>query len=441
MKKTVLYKSLLSLGLGGALLAGASAGYASAFQIYEQDASEIGDYHAGAASEAVSASTTYYNPAGLTNIKNKQLTFGLTDADVTVPYKGTVNVSTLDQPYTTNTAQAQGGSNNFIPNFYFSMPLSQKWALGFGMNTPFGLKTAYQGNTYVKYAATTTSLQVADFIPAVAYQPWTFLSLGAGLDIQYMKGVFDQYAAIFDPSNASRSKNTGDAWGLGYHLGMLFHFNNNNTRVGVVYHSHTNFVLRGDSRFSGPMANEFQGGSVKSDKLRAGITLPSFATLSAYQNLSDQWAVLGSVSYTWWDTSNRLVLRNVETIDITTFDPLLSSVTVVEKYKNTQNYALGVHYTPIQKLTLKAGMGYENTPTHRPYRNVQLPDQNRFALAFGGHYQLDKHLGVDAGYTHFFVKKAKIYNVQSFGQEVVTTNGYSNSYANIYGLQFTYQFT
>src|SRR3990167_3445138 len=94
MKKTILAKSLLSVGLGGALLVSMNAAYASAFQIYEQDAAQIGDYHAGAAVNSDnSASATFYNPAALSILKDNQVTTGITFVDTDVSYSGNVQVN------------------------------------------------------------------------------------------------------------------------------------------------------------------------------------------------------------------------------------------------------------------------------------------------------------------------------------------------------------
>lgn len=445
MKKPFLTRSLLLMSLGSIGLTATNIASASAFQLWEQDAAGVGDYHAGGAAEADSASTTYYNPAGLTRMKNQELSFGTTVVDATIPFKGTVNVSTLDPTAPQQAAvSAQAGSVNLIPNFYYATPLTSKLALGFGVVVPFGLKTAYQGNTYAKYAATTTSINVMDFTPSLAYQIFQIFSLGAGLDIQYLQGVFNQYGVLSDTVTATHSGNEGDAWGLGYHVGGLLQFNNQHTRIGLTYHSDTQYSMKGKSKFIGTLANGFTGGSQISDNLRANLTTPSFAELSVFQMINDQWSVMGSATYTWWDTFNRLRLNNIATIvlDPNTglFTATTGSVTVAENYRNTLNYALGVHYSPIQRLTFKAGLGFDHTPSHLPERNLQLPDGNRFAIALGGHYQLDKRLGVDAGWTHLFITTADINNTQALGAESVTANGYSHSSANIYGLQFTFDF-
>jgi len=72
---------------------------------------------------------------------------------------------------------------------------------------------------------------------------------------------------------------------------------------------------------------------------------------------------------------------------------------------------------------------------------VQLPDENRYAVGLGGHYQASKTIGLDLGWTHLFVRQATIQppllSLQ-LGDEQVTTVGYSNGGADIVGLQLTW---
>ena len=87
------------------------------------------------------------------------------------------------------------------------------------------------------------------------------------------------------------------------------------------------------------------------------------------------------------------------------------------------------------------GTGYDQSPTRKAYRNVQLPDQDHFILAVGAHYQLNKRIGLDAGWEHFFVKKAKINVTQPVAGEHVTTIGSVQSDANVLGMQVVWNIT
>src|SRR3990167_6386814 len=68
---------------------------ASAFQLWEQDAASIGNYHAGYAAAAEDASTAFYNPAGLTRFKEQQLVVSADNIFTSFKYRGTVRVNTI----------------------------------------------------------------------------------------------------------------------------------------------------------------------------------------------------------------------------------------------------------------------------------------------------------------------------------------------------------
>ena len=54
-----------------------SAATASAFQLWEQNASGLGTAYAGSAAVADNASTVFFNPAGMTQLSGFQLSAGV----------------------------------------------------------------------------------------------------------------------------------------------------------------------------------------------------------------------------------------------------------------------------------------------------------------------------------------------------------------------------
>ena len=60
------------------LAAFSSLASASAFQLWEQNASGLGNAYAGSAAVADNASTVFFNPAGLTQLSGVQFSAGVT---------------------------------------------------------------------------------------------------------------------------------------------------------------------------------------------------------------------------------------------------------------------------------------------------------------------------------------------------------------------------
>jgi len=112
----------------------------SGFQLTEQNGSGLGNAYAGSAAVAENASTIYFNPAGMTQLKAHEISGGL--AAVRTSFKFSNNGS--DVGALTGTGDGgDGGGWGFIPNGYLSWALSNHLYVGVGVGAPYGLKTEY----------------------------------------------------------------------------------------------------------------------------------------------------------------------------------------------------------------------------------------------------------------------------------------------------------
>lgn len=417
--------------------------FAAAFQLWEQDGGTLATYHAGYAALANDASTAWYNPAGIPRIKNQQAVFGAVAIMPNFKYRGSVTVTTqsfISPTQTYNNVTAQGGTFNLVPNLNYVAPITDKLGFGFSVTVPFGLKTDYGRYTPLRYAATLTSITDIDISPSLGLQLTDQFSIGAGFDAQHVEADFDSVAValIFpDPSlTDSESKNKADGWGYGYHLGALYQFSPC-TRVGISYHSKVHHHLHGSSKFNGPIAYAINDGyALYTHHSRANVTLPAYTALSVYHRPHPKWAVMGTVIYTQWNVFKTLVLSNVAGAIPDPVEPIAPSTTiqvvVPEHYHNSINLSVGGDYYVNDALTLRGGVGYDQSPVRNAYRNVQLPDKDRYVVAFGGHYQANKCVGIDLAYAHLFVPKADVHPPdQIMGAQIVSTNGHANGGADV----------
>jgi len=415
--------------------------WASGYQLWEQDGASIGNYHAGRAAEAADASTAYYNPAGLVLIKNQQLVVGADPILTSFKYDGTVAVNTLGNiPLST---KAQGGAFNLVPDAHYAAPLMDNLVFGLSVVAPYGLKTDYGTDSPLRYTSTLTSLYVIDVAPALGFAINDKFSVGIGLDAEHAKAQFGLVATAFTPVEDTNSTSKASSNALGFHAGLLYQLSNQ-TRFGLNYQSKvTHHMKDGDSDFSGPLANNLAGGTQSSDDFSTDVILPAMTTLSAFHNFNPRWDIMGTVAYTQWSSVDQIVLENVAGIqdgqssnDIT--------VVIPENYRNTWNFSVGGNYHVNQQWLFRAGLGYDETPTNNNDRDTQLPDQDRVALALGGHYQATRSLGFDLGWTHYFVlhhSEASIDNTQTVGDQVTTTDGDVKDSADIFGLQIKWDIT
>lgn len=433
-----IHKPLRSLVNAAVLsLMAAGGAHAGAFSLYtESSPLMLGNYAAGSAAEAADASTGWYNPAGLVLLREQQVTLGGVGVFPSSKLSGTSTFKVDGLPaqfsqYTQSFNGIQGAESAFVPSLHYALPLADKVTFGFSVVAPFGLSTDWGKQSSVRYQATLSELITSNFSPELGVKLSDNFAVGAGLDLQYAQVKFNRMLGIpnilefmdfvipgLDVSPASDdtlSYNKGSSFGVGYHLGVMGIFNDKHTRLGINYQSKMRHRFNGYSKLSGPLASTgnlylnpvLPYGVRKNDNLSSNpIELPDVLTLSAYHDLNETFALLGSVVYTGWSSFQTIQLNNVaapninaSSLDVT---PATVNSTSEQGYKDAWRVAVGANYKVNDLWMLRVGGGYDQTPTRDAYRDVRLPDADRWALSVGTHYQVKPCLGFDVGYTHLF---------------------------------------
>lgn len=424
------WRSLVAAAILGAFV---SNGYAGAFQVWEESAAGTGDYHAGGAAEADDASTEFYNPAGMTRLTQPQVSFGVAYIPLDVSYNGNVYTSTykaflpfsdfIPDPIPTTNGYVSGSTKNWVPNFHFVYPVNNTVALGFGVTAPFGLKTDYPQIDPIDQAATLTKLYTINYNPNIAFQINQYLSLGFGFDALYGTANYNQ--AVGD-STGSLTNDLSD-WGYGWNIGALYQFTPS-TRVGVSYRSEIVFNGKGTSTLA--LAGL---PAVTNNNLMATLNLPATTTFSWYSDITQKWALLATAYYTQWNVFQSVDLQNLA--------GGLPDVDDVMNYKNSWNLVFGTHYKITRQWMLKWAIAWDQTPTQLGYRDIRLPDADRYVAALGVHWQITPRTGWDLGYAHLFTfGNVNVDNTLSAAADslVTTEQGIANTDTNVIGTQLTF---
>ena len=454
-------KSYLS-ALIGAMLA-SSAATAGGFSLYtEGSGASIGNFAAGAAASVQDASTGWYNPAGLPFLNQEQVVFGGVGVFPKTELSGNTTFSSTGLPsYTQNFTNLDGGQNAFVPSFHYSLPINDRVAFGVSMVSPFGLSTEYGVQSPVRYEATFTELLTVNLSPEFGAKLTEHFAVGAGLDLQWSQVKFNRVLGAPILMNAfgfpattldSLSYNKGHSTGVGFHVGALTSFNDNHTRVGLNYQSRVAHRFRGFSELRGPLADPNypsvnpnplaanQGAKFRNDALTSNrIYFPDVVTLSAYHDVNEKWALMGSAIYTNWSLYSTTQLNNVSAFASTAGQVVVSSITQ-QNYRDAWRFAVGADYKHNEQWLFRAGVGYDETPTNDIDRDVRLPDADRIALSAGGHYQYNNALGFDLGYTYLFAHdRTNINKTDAIGTtSTFNVNASGKPHAHLVGLQLTY---
>lgn len=429
--------------LATAMLLAAGGANAAAFQLAEVSTSGLGRAYAGEAAIADNASVVATNPALMSLFKTAQFSTGGVYVDSRINMNGDVKLTSNAPVVGTHNGSASQRNvvpSSFIPNLYFVAPVNDKWAMGAGMNVNFGLKSEYGDSYDAGLLGGTTDLTALNLNLSSAYRVTEGLSIGFGGNAIYASAKVERHAGILSKasplhaygitSNDKSVVNLEDkaAWGFGWNAGLIYQFNEGN-RIGLAYHSKV------DIDFTDRTATSLKAGVINEGK-RGSLTLklPDYFEFSGFHQLTDKFAVHYSYKYTHWSRLTRLHASYEDGKEA--FDKEL-------QYSNNSRIALGASYNLDEKLTLRAGIAYDQAAS-RHHRSAAIPDTNRTWYSLGATYKFTSNLSVDLGYAYLKGKKVHFKEVQTStnGPLVLTetANYTSQAHANLYGLNLNYSF-
>lgn len=434
--------------------------HAGAFSLYtESSAAAIGNFAAGVAAEGRDASIGWFNPAGLVLIKEEQAVFSGVGVFPSTIASGTsiFETDTFD-PYIQNFNTLQGAESAAVPAFHYARPLGERATFGFSVVSPFGLSTNWGESSPIRYSATYTQLLTVDASPELGGKITDNFSAGLGLDLQWARVAFNSVLGspaaleylqsiggeVTPTTLDSTTNNNGTSFGIGFHAGILGVFNDNHTRLGANYQSGISHQFQGTSTLTGRLADPeltspdavFSTNTLISNE----VQLPDILTLSAYQDLTSKWALLTSIVYTGWSSFNQIELNNVAAFSDETGTQALVNTTSSENYRDSWRFAMGLNYQAKDWWMMRAGVGFDQTPTINQERDMRLPDSNRLALSIGSHFQLRHNLGLDVGYTYLFgMETATINKFTQLGPTADNIiDATADNHAQLFGLQLVW---
>ncbi len=424
---------------------------ASGLQLFELTGILAGNAGAGDAARADDASTSFLNPAGLSYLKHQQLVFNMVGLKLDTTFTGQSQWFISKVPKFNSGQQpvhATGGSFNLIPSFYYALPINTHWGFGFNVTGPFGLSIDYSPQGFQRYSVIHAKLITIDISPSIGLRLTDKFALGIGIDAQRLVGQMQVIAGIpvkdfygrldkFD----SIIENVFSDTAYGWHAGLLYQLLPN-TRLGLSYHSKFNHHATGTSTITGPLANlnDDHQGTRTSTTLNLALTLPAYTTLSFYHILNPDLSVSTSLTYTQWSSFKEIVIHNIAAVEGNLI-PIPSNqvtVTIPQYFHDTWRFALGVDYILNRHWTLRAGAGYDQSPVNSAYRNLLIPDSNRYIMSGGVHYSFNDKLQLALGWTHYFMQKGAIDTLQTMGSGSLYNQGFSKNAGNVFGLQLNW---
>ena len=391
-------ENLLPLAIGGcAVVAGLAAVLASpqalaaGFMIRENSAAGVASAYAGGGSRADSAATVFNNPAGMTRLTQDETDFGAAVVIPSIQFHG--GATAFGAPVSGGDG-GSAGHVGLIPSASWVFGIANRLKGGLAITAPFGLAVAYNSPWVGRYVGIKTSALSVDINPSLAYQLTDSLSVGGGVSAQYLRietsSAIPQFA-IFGPGAPDGTfLARADDWAYGFNLGALMEVAPG-TRVGLTYRSQMDHRIKGDLTFTGvlPLLPLTDGPAA------ADVHLPATAGLSVTTDVDPDLSLSADVQFSQWSVFKRVV---IETKNPAPFTDFINE----EHYRDSWLISVGGVYRLNPVWSLRAGLGWDQTPVTDAFRAVSLPDQDRILMGIGFGYRITDAISLDGGYQHSF---------------------------------------
>jgi len=401
---------------------------ASGFQINEQDTKAVSMGYAFAAT-ADDPAAVYYNPAGIVQLDGTQVSAGVAliyIPDISFKSSGT---SAFGRYGRSSDADSQ---SVFVPNFFITHKFSDKWSMGLGSFTNYGLKTEWPDDWEGRYitGGTDAEINTISVNPVVAFRPIKRLSLSAGPVLQYLDVTLKNKRFLGPGVPDADVELTGDDWAWGYNVGLMFWIKDN-LKFGASYRSEVQHsITGGDLNLTGTPFGLFD----LHDNASADLDLPAITILGLAWHPGPL-TLEFDAQWTQWSSYDKLEAK---------FDklPTLSSP---KNWDDVWAYHFGVNYALSPAFEVRAGITYDDNPIPDETLDPLVPSGERWLYSFGAGY----HHGsfkADFAYTYLDDEDRSFRNdVGNYNQTIAPglgnmTGQFEDVYAHIFMLNLTYAF-
>ncbi len=416
-------KSAAGLVLTASALA-ASTAFAAGFQLTEQSSLGLGRAYAGAGIVGDDLSAVHYNPAGMTLLPGTQVQAGAVYIDVDAQYSSDVS------------DESENGrlKGQLIPTGYTTLQVNDKLWLGFAMTVPFGMGTDYTEGWEGNDRGTSSKVYTFDMNPSFAYKVSDFISVGAGVSVQYAKATLGMQQKMYVQNRGVdlyHSKVEADSWDWGYNFGIMIS-PTDTMRVGLAYRSSIEHNAEGHTKLTNiqPIT---QMSRMEGIELATDVTLntPDTVMLTATWEATQDLRLSGLIRWANWSKFDEL------TFEMDMPGGGNQSSTIAPEWQDTWLFSVGADYRINDTWTVRGVVAYETSAVDKQEtRMAVIPDTDRLWLSLGATYHVSDRMQFDIGGTYLMgVGDSELYN--HGGQKI---GEYDTLDCYLFGAQMQYRF-
>lgn len=393
--------------------------FSAGFMLNEQSVSTLARGLAGRGVSADNAADIAHNPATTSLFSGQAISIPLHYVDPNINVKGqhsssvtvlntkTFEVISRDTTELGSANQDDVAGSEFIPNFYYVLPIDDQFSFGLSLNSHFGMSTEYKSDFSASEMANKTGIKTIYVTPSFAWKINDMFSLGIGLSYIYGSGEIKNKAPFDLSADVTKGSPLldidGDGSAFGWSVGGLWNISDDQ-RLGLSYRSAVDLDADAD------VSSVARG--VKDGTGTITFNLPDTIELAYFNQLNETWAVAAGVQWINWSRFKDL------TIDIDG-DPQGSYTFKTENWKDSYRFSIGGDYRLNKLVNFHAGYAFDKSPVKSEYRTLTIPDADRNWFTIGATLDFETAGIVDLAFAYIKGDKVKVNEEQTLGSRDV----------------------
>ncbi len=382
---------------------------ASGFQLRETSGTLQGSSFAGMSTLTSDASTMVNNPGSVGQYQETSYSVGGT---LIMPVAKATNIEasgtgvTASKSFSNASSYKDMAQDAFVPNAHAVFKLTDQLNLGISITSPWGLVTDYEPDFAGRFHGTTSSIKSINIKPVLAYRFDNGLSFGAGPQIQQLDAALSRSVPeLVATTNEGNSEVSGDDIGYGWQAGINWEVING-TRIGIAYNSEVRHNLEGKVDFDSAAEN-LPNTPYTDQTASATVITPESFMFGISQDVGEKLTIMADAQWTNWNSIDTLTFNFGG--DTNAANPgIQDSSSEAYQWGSSWFGALGARYQYDENWTFTGGLAADETPIKTKYRNVRLPDSNRYWISLGTSYNVADWAAISFGYTHVFADTARV---------------------------------
>lgn len=381
----------------------ALSSFAEGYQVNVLSTKQTGMGHVGTGMK-LGAESMHFNPAGLVYMRqHMHFSLGMAGIFSNAKYKS--------GDYTAETDNAVG-----TPIYaYVGYQIYDNFAAGISFTTPYGNSLKWPKAWKGAHLIQDISLKSYVIQPTISYQILEGLSIGAGLQLAWgnvelsrallpvgflaqVPGFGEDYQDVVP---VSATLNGTSDLRFGYNVGVMYDVCEKVT-LGLSYRSRVRMKVK-----EGTAKLDYASEKIKAalDQLnvippldkgtfRAQLPLPSNTTLGVSYRPTDRWEIALDLQFVAWSAYDSLnIVFNEKVLKI-------QDIKAEKNYKNTMIYRLGAQYRATDRVDVRMGIYYDQSPIRKNNYNPETPGMGKIGLSAGCSFEPYQNLQIDFAFLY-----------------------------------------